>query len=152
MKSQHIIFKLALATIGIGFAILFYLYYLDGTWIRPILSTGTAPRKYITLQDHYNVGDDVVVNLSDFCKLRDVPTTLYWTLVDDVVLYYPPKESHFLIGCFKGKTAEVETLPDYIGNHSYHFEGTIAYHMIARDINVKVYTNSFFVNPGTNRK
>lgn len=144
MNHKHI--KFWLFVIVICTSVLLYFHFLDGTYIYPVVNSLSA-RTYQTTKQIYNVDEDVLVTGSGFCKLRDVPATVYWSLQDDVSIPYPPKSTFFPKGCYgKDKIIEVGILPGFIGNHEYHFVGKVVYHLTARDISVNLSTNNFFVN------
>lgn len=143
---RHTLIKIFTGIIIFCSAILIYFHFIDGTILFKV-TDNFGPRVYQTIKPAYTVGDDVVVLSSKFCKFRPVPVTVYWQLIDDVSLSYPPKESHFATGCYSQDKIEIGVLPGFIGNHDYKFVGKVVYHMPGRDILVDVSTNYFYVSP-----
>lgn len=118
-KMLHLLTFIALAAfIAVG-----YFYFLDGSLVNKILVLRTDP---VTEREAYHPGEDVAMHLS-YCKYRNLPALVEWTLIDDTITFYSPAiRSTSQVGCFD-KLVPIETLPKTLAPGTYHFAGTLTY-------------------------
>lgn len=108
---------------AIAFLAVSYFYFLDGSVINKVLVLNSDP---VTEKMIYHSGEDVSMHLS-YCKYRNIPALVEWTLIDDTITFYSPAiRSTSQIGCFD-KLVPIEGLPKTLAPGKYHFAGTLTY-------------------------
>ena len=109
---------------------------LMGYWLlfpqRTIWLTGSVT----TDKTIYRPGDRLTYYLP-YCKTKDIPGTVYRTLVNSVKISFTTVQSNLPMGCHTVAISEL-VIPDYVDTGIYHIEGDGE--RVANPL-VKVYTH-----------
>lgn len=133
--------KALLGVIAGGLLLLGY-FLLDGTVIRPIIS---FDGDLVTTQESYSPGDTVQARVK-FCKYRNVPATVQWTLSNGRLTFYSAHERNLgTTGCFD-RVTDIEELSPRALPGTYRFNGTLIYRVNPlRNIVVNIQTTPFTI-------
>lgn len=121
MKPETML-KTMLGIIVCGALLLGY-FLIDGTVVRPIIH---FDGELVTTRAIYHPGDLVQAKVR-FCKYRNIPATVQWTLSNDRLTFYTPQvQSIGTTGCFD-RITDIEELSPRALPGAYHFNGTLIY-------------------------
>lgn len=111
---------LSLSVIGSG--ILFFKVFIDGQFVGQPISI-TVPKAGIEVDKAvYNVGDPIKAHLT-FCKNRDIASTWKWSMVDGILINFPPVTGGAERGCHN-VWIEIGRIPPSIAkDEDIHLEG-----------------------------
>jgi hypothetical protein len=139
--------KIAIIAFSINiacFAYLFFLYFIDGEYVRvPIEKGGVVIQ---TEKNEYHIGE-LVRGYFTYCKPRDMKATITWNLINGYLLQYPSKVSNFPSGCHEKMLVDIEKIPmEIVGSDHFRLEVTAEYKINPlRTITYKFHTNNFTV-------
>lgn len=124
LKHHALVFFAIVFILALG--LLAYFNFLDGKVFRVPITYGTDQLSIVTDKTEYRRGEMVRGHIQ-FCKMRDVKTTVQWSMVDGVLTIYPTKESYVGKGC-KEVDFDIEKIPkNAVIEDGVHFEGLIQY-------------------------
>lgn len=73
----------------------------------------------------YKPGDQIIYTIS-YCKYKNLPGTVYRSLVNSTRTSYTEITNNMAVGCRTTKVADL-TVPDYNDDGVYHLEATVVY-------------------------
>lgn len=142
-KSEKYILLVSSIIIFFGIGYQFYLTHLDGTTFGKVIEF-----KNLTLETEkqiYHPGDTVRAYVS-FCKYRDVVPKINDALVDDYLTLYDERyASSGVIGCKDNLLIDLEKIPMNEFPGTYHFNRTLTYPLLKRNLVFQLQTNDFKV-------
>jgi len=136
IQIHHILWTLIILFFLSG-GFLFYEVFLNGI-INPVLEYKVDPMNLETDKKVYRAGDPILVHIVA-CKKRDVTANVHWSLVDGILIEFPPYESNTTPQCVDRWT-KVGVVPKggLLSNHeNVYVEGWTAYHL--NDFNTRIY-------------
>lgn len=141
---HYIVITFSVIFVGLILSLI-YFTFIDGVMINKPIEFDTDPLAIVTEKPIYKRGE-VVRGYLEFCKTRNIPARLQWSLIDHFLTIYPAKDSYTPIGC-KQVTFNIEVIPKtVVPEKALHFEGLIQYRVNPFSIiSVPLRTNDFEV-------
>lgn len=131
-----------LSLLGIFF--LLYSIFIDGHYLNRPVEINNSELPADLEQDWYAKGE-MVRAYYDFCKLRDIPASVQWVLIDTYLRTYPVRDVATIEGCHKS-WVDVEHIPPDVLPGLYRFEGLVTYQINAyNEVVIPLKTESFYV-------
>ncbi len=138
-----------LAVIVIGGLLFLYWYELEPIFF-PVMILKSNPMEIQTDKTIYHRGETIYINMS-FCKLRDIPASIYWRMMDGEIILFSPIEKITPVGCYpntKPFMTSTIVVPENAPCGVWHLEGNATFHMNPiKDITYTRKTTSFTVIP-----
>lgn len=115
---------LLISVFGGGYIL--FLTYIDGTIFRPPIQYYADTQNFQTDKQVYQRGDTISIRTA-FCFTRHTTSMSAWSLVDDVITYFPASPRKSLpTGCYgldKPRYVQIATIPLNTVPGVHHLEG-----------------------------
>lgn len=121
---------------------LVYATMLDGVYINKVYTSHDEEMR--TLKSEYCRGEMVTATWS-LCKVKNVPVTISWSLVNSTITSFTPRSGNLEEGCYD-RAFDVQAIPQTaeIGG-KYHFDGSVTYKTLGGEASIHRKTNEFTV-------
>lgn len=111
------LFRLSVVLVLFGGAFLVWYYYIDGVYVRKpiVFMRGVDPMNLQLEKTVYTPGE-LVRYKTAFCKSRQATATVLWSLANDVLTIFPPREGQGVpVGCYPTQSdfilADIQMIP-----------------------------------------
>jgi len=125
-KTLHnLLLVLMTVVIAIGGSYLYFVYFVDGVYYKPLLVSYDKTVK--TDKTIYYTGDDIFISWK-FCAGRDItnPVKIYWSFVNNLIFNIPSSTEHLGIkkGCHQINKF-VAKIPHNLPLGTYYLDGML---------------------------